>query len=107
MDYDQLLSWWQNLTPETVAAVQNICLLVATLLGGHFLGTMVARGLRARNFDAALRPPGGTAPAGTEHGFTPTFFAGTLVRLTVWAGVGWWLARTHGRADIAAPLGLA
>src|SRR5579871_6494071 len=95
---DELQTWWQNTTPETRTALHNAGLVVVVLLGGHFLGAMVARALRARNFDAALRMPGSSpAGAGGDHGFTPTFFAGLLVRLTVWAGAACWLANKNGR----------
>jgi hypothetical protein len=88
-------------------ALQNAGLVVATLLGGHFLGGMVSRALRARNFDAALRMPGSSpASAGGEHGFTPAFFAGVLVRLTVWAGAACWLANKNGRVELAHTLEL-
>jgi hypothetical protein len=68
---------------------------------------MVARALRARDFDAALRVAG-SSPPGAEagRGFTPTLVAGLLVRLTVWAAAGWWLAHKHGRVEIANTLGL-
>ncbi len=36
-----------------------------------------------------------------EHGITPTFIAGLLVRLTVWAGAAWWLAHKHDRVELA------
>ena len=104
---NELQTWWQNTTPETQAALQTGSLVILALLGGHVLGAMVARGLRARNFDAALRLPG-SSPQGTEAncGITPTLIAGVLVRLTVWAGVAWWLAHQHGRDDLANTLGL-
>jgi hypothetical protein len=104
---DELRTWWQNTTPEMQAALQTGGLVLAALLGGHFLGGLVARALRARNFDAALRAPGAPAPAaGADSGITPTLLAGLLVRLTVWAGAGWWLARQHGRVELANTLGL-
>jgi hypothetical protein len=77
-------------------------LVLVALLGGHFLGAMVARGLRARNFDAFLRLPSSSPPSPeAERSFTPTFFAGILVRLTVWAGAGCWLAHKHGFLDLS------
>ncbi len=100
---DELQTWWQNTTPETQAALQEGGLVLAALLVGHFLGTMVSRGLRARNFDAALRLPGSSEP---NHGITPTLIAGILVRLTVWAGAAWWLAHKHERVELANTLGL-
>ena len=103
---DELRTWWQNTTPETQAYLQDGGLVLAALLGGHFLGAMVARALRARSFDAALRPSG-PSPAGAEpdRGFTPTLVAGLLVRLTVWAGAACWLAHKHGRDELANTLG--
>jgi hypothetical protein len=77
------------------------------LLGGHFLGTMVARGLRARNFDAIFRLSGSSAPAKeADSGFTPTLIGGLIVRLTAWAGTAWWLALRHGQVEFAGTLGL-
>lgn len=105
--FDELLPWLQNIAPETRANLQTIGIVLAALLGGHFLGAMVTRTLRAKNFDAALRLPG-ASPEGKEpeHGITPTFLAGLLVRLTVWAGALWWLSRTHNRIELATTLGL-
>src|SRR5262249_10192347 len=60
-----------------------------------------------RNFDAALRLPGSSPPdPEAERGFTPTWVAGLLVRLTVWAVAAWWLARKHGQAEAAQTLAL-
>jgi hypothetical protein len=104
---DELQTWWQNTTPETRTALQNGGLVLAAFLGGHFLGAMVARALRARNFDAVLRLPGSSSPgAPGDHGFTPTWVAGLLVRLTVWAGAVWWMANKYGRAEFAHTLEL-
>jgi hypothetical protein len=104
---DELQSWWQNTTPEMQAAVQNGSLVLAAFVGGHFLGAMVARALRARNFDAALRVPGSLRPGPeADRGFTPTFFAGLLVRLTVWTVAAWWAARAYGRVELASTLGI-
>lgn len=101
---DELRNWWQNASPETQAYVQDGALVLGALLVGHFLGAMVARGLRARDFDGALRL-GGTPPgAEPGRGFSATFVAGWLVRLTVWAGAAWWLAHKHGHADLARTL---
>jgi hypothetical protein len=104
---DELRTWWQNTTPQTQTTLQDGGLALLALVGGHILGAMVARGLRARSFDAALRPSG-PSPAGAEpdRGFTPTLVAGWLVRLTVWAGAGWWLAHKYGRVDLAKTLAL-
>jgi hypothetical protein len=87
--------------------VINGGLVLAALLGGHFLAVLVTRALRARDFDAALRLPG-SSPPGTEagRGITPTLFAGLLIRLTVWGAAAGWLAREYGRPDLATTLGL-
>jgi hypothetical protein len=105
--FDELQSWWQSIPAGTQTALQTLSLVAAALLGGYFLGLMVTRALRARNFDAALRLPG-SSPPGTEaeRGFTPTLLAGWLVRLTIWGAAGWWLAREYGRPDLANTLGL-
>jgi hypothetical protein len=68
---------------------------------------MVARALAARNFDAVLRLPS-SAPPDLDGGrsFTPTYIAGLLVRLTVWAGAAWWLAQKHGKVELAHTLGV-
>jgi hypothetical protein len=98
---DTLQTWWQNTSPEIQAAFLEGGLVLAALLGGHFLGAMVARALRARNFDAVLRLPSSSPPSSeAERGFTPTWVAGVLVRLTVWAGAACWLAHKHGRIDL-------
>jgi hypothetical protein len=100
---EQLQTWWQNTAPQTQMLLREGGAVVVVLLAGHFLGAMAARALGARNFDAALRLPGSTPPGPPAgHGFTPTLFAGLLVRLTVWAGVLWWLARQHGQPELAA-----
>jgi hypothetical protein len=105
---NELQTWWQNTTPEMQAAVQTGGLVLAALVGGHFLGAIVARVLRARNFDEALRVPGSSRPSPEAgRGITPTWVAGMVVRLTVWAVAAWWLARAHGRVELANTLGLA
>jgi hypothetical protein len=104
---DQLQTWWQNATPETQAALWEGGLVLAALAGGHFLGALVARALRAHDFDGALGGPGWSPPAAPAgRRITPTLLAGLLVRLTVWAAAARWLAQQHGRADLAATLGL-
>jgi hypothetical protein len=103
---DELKTWWQNTTPETQATFQDVAVALVALLGGHILGAMVARALRARNFDAVLRLPGSPPGPDADRGFTPTLVAGLLVRLSVWALAAWWLAHKHGHADLAAQLGL-
>lgn len=104
---DELRAWLPEITPEKLQSLQTIGLVIAALLGGHFLGAMVERALRARKFDLALRLPG-SSPAGTEpeHGITPTFVAGLLVRLTIWAGAAWWLAQKNNKVDLANTLSL-
>jgi hypothetical protein len=104
---DQLWTWWQNVTPEMQAAFLDGGLALVALLGGHFLGVMAARALRARNFDALLRLPSSSPPSPEpERGFTPTLVAGILVRLTVWAGAACWLAYKHGLVDLGNTLWL-
>jgi hypothetical protein len=100
---DQLQTMWQNITPEIQAYCKEGSVLLLALLGGHLLGRAVSRALQAKNFDAALRLPGPEP----EHGITPTLLAGLLVRLTIWAAAACWLARLHGRDDLASTLGLA
>ena len=91
MFFDEVISHWQSLSPELQLAIQDGGLVVGALLCGLVLGAMVARGLRNRNFDAALRLPGSSPPGPeADRGFTPTFVAGLLVRLTVWAAAAWW-----------------
>jgi hypothetical protein len=104
---DELQTWWQNRSPETEGYLLEGGVLLAAFLGGLLLGAIVARALRARNFDAMFYLPG-SSPAGSDarHGFTPAFIAGFLVRLTVWARAAWWLANRHGWVDFADTLGL-
>jgi hypothetical protein len=105
--FDQLQTWWQNITPETQANLQTGGWVLAAVLGGYFLGSMVARGLRARNFDAVLSLPTSSPPGpDAGRGFTPSVVAGLLVRLTVWAGTAWWLAHKYGQVEFANTLGL-
>jgi hypothetical protein len=98
---NELQSWWQNATPETQTLVWDGGLAAVALVGGLIAGSVVARILRSWNFDGAFRlssvPPGG----GVDRGLTPTRVAALLVRLTVWAAAGAWLAGRHGRPDIA------
>jgi hypothetical protein len=105
--FDELEIWWQNTSTETRTVLQDGGLMVGALLGGHFLGEMVARGLRKRNFDAALRLPGSSrVNAEADRGFAPSVVGGLLVRLTIWGAAAWWLAAKHGRVEVAASLGL-
>jgi hypothetical protein len=104
---NELQNWWQNTTPEMQATLRFGGIVLAALLGGQLAGMIVARVLRARNFDLALRlPRSSSADADADNGFTPTFVAGMLVRLTIWAGAASWLAREHGRPELADTLGL-
>jgi hypothetical protein len=104
---EQIQSWWQNTTPQTQAVLREGSVVLVVLLAGHFLGAMVARALAGRDFDATLRLPGSAPPAPpTGKGITPTWLAGLLVRLTVWAGVVWWLARQHDRPELASLVAL-
>jgi hypothetical protein len=101
--FEELQSWWDSTTPQTQSAFEAAGLVLAALPAGHYLALMVARALRARNFDAAFRMPGGPAPmpADADRGITPTFVASLLVRLTVWAWPVWWLASQNGKAEFA------
>jgi len=101
--FEEYLGYWQELGPQTHEAIKTVGLALAALIAGHFLGSMVARTLRNKNFDLALRMPG-SSPA--EHGMTPTFFAGMLVRLTVWAAAAGWFAHKYGRPELAQTLSL-
>jgi len=99
----ELQTWWQATGPDTQATIREGGLVIVLLLAGYLLGNMVARSLRAMNFDAAVRLTGsGESP----HGFSVTALAGLLVRLTVWAGALYWLARQHDKPDWAAMIGL-
>ena len=99
-----LQSWWQNLNPELRGYILDGALVLGALLGGYIIGVVVDRMLRARRFDLLFRvttPP----PTYLEDGrvtFTATTLAGLLVRLTIWASAGWWLAREHGQVELAA-----
>ncbi len=100
----EVQTWWQDASPGTRLTFQTIGVIIGALLVGYIVGGMVARSLRAKNFDAALRIPGSTPSP--EGGFTPTVVAGLLVRFTIWAVAGAWLARQHGKPDLSATLGL-
>jgi hypothetical protein len=104
---DELRTWLENLTPESRVALREGSVLLAALLCGHFLGSMAARMLRTRNFDAVLRPPGSPPPVREAgHSFTPSMVAGVLIRLSVWGAAGAWLAHQHGYTEYAATLKL-
>jgi hypothetical protein len=103
---DDLQTRWQSSTPELQTALQFGGVVLAALLGGHILGKIVARALRARNFDAILRLRSSSPADSDADGFTPSYVAGLLVRLTVWAGAAWWLAGKHGRVELAATIAL-
>jgi hypothetical protein len=103
----ELQSWWQNAAPETQAIVWDGSVVLVALLGGHIIGKMVARSLRAHSFDAAFRPWGSSSPHyEADRGFTPATVVGLLVRLTAWAAAAWWLARRYDRPDVADALAL-
>src|SRR5262249_11600165 len=104
---DELQTYWQNLTPETQTAIQDGGVVVGALLCGLVLGAIVSRARRARTLAGALRLSGSSPPSPEpDRGFTPTMVAGLLVRLSVWAGAAWWLARKHGQAELAQTLAL-
>jgi hypothetical protein len=105
---DEVKTWWQNVPPEVHGWLVDGGVALGALVVGHFLGVWVVSTLRGWNFDAALRPPPATPATGeSERRFGPTVALGLLVRLTVWAGAGWWLAQKYGQADLAATLAFA
>jgi hypothetical protein len=98
--WNDLQSWWQNLTPENQTQIWNGGLAVAALFGGWIVGSVVGRILYGWNFDGFFRLS--SNPGGYEdRGLTPTRVAAHLVRLTVWAAAGAWLAGRYGRPEIA------
>jgi hypothetical protein len=103
---DELRVWLPDIDPEKLQGLQTIGLVILALLGGHLVGKMVERTLRAKKFDLALRLPGASGGTEPEHGITPTFVAGLLVRLTIWAGTAWWLAQKNYKIDLANTLAL-
>jgi hypothetical protein len=108
--FDEVQVWWQAISPETQTAVQAGSVVLLGLLAGHFLATLVWRGLNNLHFDATLRLPrasaASAAPAAEEHRITPTLVGANLVRLTVWALAIWWVARLYGQAEFAQKLAL-
>jgi hypothetical protein len=99
----ELQVWWQATSPQVQAFVREGGLVIIFLLAGYLLGNMVARSLRAMNFDALVRLTGSSE---TQHGFSIATLAGFLVRLTIWAAGLYWLAREHDKLDWAAAIGL-
>jgi hypothetical protein len=97
----QSQTWWQEATPETKAAIWDGGLALAAFLGGLIAGGIVRRTLRSWSFDGLIGQPS-TLPPGVEpaRGLTPTRVVTMLVRLTVWAAAGGWLAAKYGRPDI-------
>jgi hypothetical protein len=99
---EQLQSWWENLTPEMRGYILDGAVALGALLGGHWLGKLVSRFLRAGRFNALFRVtrevPGGTDD---DHLITPTRLAGLLVRLTVWAFAASWLLPKYGQPELA------
>jgi hypothetical protein len=102
----ELQTWWQNITPEMLALLQQAGVGLGALVGGYLLGSIVARFFRARDFDAALGLSGPPAAAGGKPGFTPTFVCGMLVRATVWGAAVAWLSRQRGWGELADTIGL-
>jgi hypothetical protein len=104
---EELQKWWQTVSPETMEHLKEGGAVLAALLGGHLLGAVVTRALRVRKFDVALGLPNSAPPAAeAAHGFTPTFFAGLLVRLTVWGLAARWLAHKYAWTEVANALTL-
>lgn len=103
----EVQAWWEGIGPEYQVLIQNGGIVLAALVVGHFAGSFIARILTARNFDAVLRAPGSAGPhADGERGFTASFVIGVLVRLSIWAGAGWWLARQSGKVEWAGTIQL-
>jgi hypothetical protein len=103
---NELQTWWQNITPEMLALLQQAGVGLGALVGGFLLGSIVARFFRARDFDAALGLSGPPAGTGGKRGFTPTFVCGMLVRVSVWGAAASWLCRQHGWVEVAGMIGL-
>jgi hypothetical protein len=108
--FQDLQNWWQswspNITPETMALLQQVGVGLGALVGGYLLGSAVARFLRVHDLDAALGLASTSAGSAGRPGFTPSFVCGMLVRLTVWGAAASWLARQHGSGDMAGTIGL-
>ncbi|HTK78349.1 MAG TPA: hypothetical protein VL371_24020 [Gemmataceae bacterium] len=98
--WNDLQSWWQNATPDTQTLVWNGGLAAVALIGGWIAGAVVRRVLYGWNFDGFFRLSS-VPPGGEDHGLTPTRVAALLVRLTIWAAAGAWLAGRYGRPEIA------
>jgi hypothetical protein len=100
--FDNFLSWWQNIDPETRALVWDGAVVVGALVGGYIVGVVSARVLRAWRFDTVFRVSA-PAPDYLEDGrrVTPSMLVGLLVRLSIWAGAAWWLTRKHGQLEVA------
>jgi hypothetical protein len=104
---EQLQTWWENASLEVQAALQFAGVVVGALVTGQILGVITDRVLSSRNFDAALRLPRASPPDPEgERGFTPTFVAGLLMRLSIWAAAAWWLAQKYGRTELSHTLGV-
>ena len=99
---EEFQSWWQNLSPQTRALGLDGAAVLAALLVGQIAGVLASRFLRGRGFNSMFRvtPPSADIFDDTRS-FTPAWFAGMLVRLTVWAAAAWWLLRGHGKPDTA------
>ena len=99
---EQLQSWWQNLSPQYRTYIFHGGMALGALVGGHILGVMVGRFLRARRFNSLFRVMGSVTDQPQEdRGFTPTMLAGVLVRLTIWAFACAWFLRQYGRPELA------
>jgi hypothetical protein len=94
---------WQALIPEAQFVLRAAGVLIATLVAARAVGSLVSRKLRAGHFDAAFRRPWLPGPAAGRpdpHTLTPTRVVNGLVRLTVWGGGLWCLARLYGWTDL-------
>jgi hypothetical protein len=99
--WSALQTWWHALTLESQVLVRGAAVLLGAFAVGQFLGHLAWRRLRARNFDASLRPPwlAATGAGRAEvRPFTATGLVSLLVRCSAWGGGVWWLAHEQGSA---------
>jgi hypothetical protein len=97
--------WWESIGPEYQMYVKNGGIVLAALVLGHITGSIVTRILTSRNFDAVLGAPNSAvSDTPEERRFTASFVMGVLVRLSIWAGAGWWLAQQSGKGEWASTI---